>query len=436
MQHSRSENPAFAPALPDVVFVRGCPRSGTTLLADLLNESSQIGLLVEQPLGDLARRLDGMCWYEDEKVMEQRVVSEGRAQRMRAEGAQLYDLHENLDRMRFQTRYPTRGRRGHMLAALVEAALDKPQLRIIGSKTPGRWEHTDVALLREMFGSLKSIFIVRNPFDTVNSIINFRNNARAGLHVWPDKPVEDAIRSYQESIGLLLSSVIDDPDSTFVVKYEDLVSHPDWTLKVLGDFMGVRLHDWSRLIKRPTGSRAPLDVLTEDERRETERAFGSAIANWGAKKITGHAHTGLLDELRDCLTEAPAQRRFLFRAPVGDRSLLGAGWSGSGPSGIHADGPHSDLFFTVPRAGRYAIEIRASATNCGAFDAVERTMWVNGVQQRVVFRRWPSRVRVGPVVLDRDALVQVRLTAPDRAAGVCIHEARICSVSGAGIPQQ
>jgi hypothetical protein len=202
--------------LPLVVFVRGCARSGTTLLADIMNESPKIGLLVEQPLGDLAARMLDVFWFEDHIVETRAIIAEKKRAAEKARGAgEHFVLVENLDRMRFPRRYPTREKFGAILTGVVEASLEKPGLAIVGSKTPGHWGNFELDLVRSAFPRVKYVFIVRNPLETVNSILNFRNRARAGLHLWPDKPVEEAIARYQEGIALLLSCAAENGSDTF-----------------------------------------------------------------------------------------------------------------------------------------------------------------------------------------------------------------------------
>ena len=284
--------------LPLVVFVRGCARSGTTLLADIMNESPKIGLLVEQPLGDLAARMLDIFWFEDHILETRAIIAEKRRAAEKVRGAgEHFVLVENLDRMRFPRRYPTREKFGAILTGVVEASLEKPGLAVVGSKTPGHWDRFELDLVRSAFPRMKYVFIVRNPMETVNSILNFRNRARAGLHLWPDKPVEEAIARYQEGIGLLLSCAADSGEETFVVGYDDLIADPAATLASLGSFLGMELRDESKLVGPPSIAK---NVLTPDEERAVRAAFGNAIDGWAAKRLTGPA-TALAGQLDDGL---------------------------------------------------------------------------------------------------------------------------------------
>src|SRR4051812_8445448 len=48
------------------VLIGGAPRSGTTLLCDLLNEQPEVGLMSELFLGDFLDQLDPLFRFEDD----------------------------------------------------------------------------------------------------------------------------------------------------------------------------------------------------------------------------------------------------------------------------------------------------------------------------------------------------------------------------------
>jgi Sulfotransferase family len=372
--------------LPLVVFVRGCARSGTTLLADIMNESPKIGLLVEQPLGDLAARMLDIFWFEDH-IEETRAIIEQkkRATEKARRGGEHFVLVENLDRMRFPRRYPTREKLGAILTGVVEASLEKPGLAIVGSKTPGHWDRFELDLVRSAFPNVNYVFIVRNPMETVNSILNFRNRARAGLHLWPDKPVEEAIARYQESICLLLSCAAENGDDTFVVGYDDLIADPAATLASLGNFLGMELRDESKLVGPSSIAK---NVLTKDEERAVRSAFGGAIDGWAGKKLTGPA-TALAGQLDDGLRVVGIGTVYRCDAPAGDRGFLGSGWSGAEPPGIWSDAPQADLFFAVPSDGEYAVKLEFAGYVPNAREPLDVTITVAG--ERVPVRLKNSR---------------------------------------------
>src|SRR5436305_2059513 len=132
-------------ALPSVLFVRGCARSGTTLLADVLNEHPSIGLLVEQPLGDVVRRMHELFWYETFLERERAAIERASARAGSDSGGKTahFTPRDNASRLRFPRRYPSRDRLAQIVTAVVEASLEKDSLRIVGSKTPGHWRYDE-----------------------------------------------------------------------------------------------------------------------------------------------------------------------------------------------------------------------------------------------------------------------------------------------------
>ena len=57
MQHDPTNEP------PTVVLISGSPRTGTTLLAEILNQSPRAGIMFEYGLGDLLHDLTGVFEY-------------------------------------------------------------------------------------------------------------------------------------------------------------------------------------------------------------------------------------------------------------------------------------------------------------------------------------------------------------------------------------
>jgi hypothetical protein len=366
--------------LPAVVFLRGCPRSGTTLLANLLNENEGVGILAEQPLGDVAQRLLPVFWYEEAIEREHETLQRRAAQRS---SAPTYEPLDSLQRMRELHPYPTRRRLAHILRAIVEASLNKDGLRVIGSKTPGHWSAAELQLVRSCFERVLDVFMVRNPLDTLNSMINRRNKARVGLDAsWPDKPIGEAIARYQEATCLLFSCVRRFPDDTFVVGYEELHAAPRRVLAALGEFLGTEVSDRTGLIGAP---HEVCNVLTAAEEAEARRAFGTAIASWKSKRITGPA-IALGGTLDDCLRVVQPGVTYRCDAPAGDRGLLGSGWSGAQASGIESDAPEADLFFAVPREARYRLVMEAIAEGARWNGSKALVMDFCGARSRSVLR--------------------------------------------------
>jgi hypothetical protein len=359
--------------------------------------------LVEQPLGEIARRLADLLWFEDH-VRAQRSAA---ARASTSSGAGYFIPHDNRPRLTFPRRYPTRERLAAMIAGVVEGALEKPNLRIIGSKTPGHWSSPDLALVREAFARVRYVFMVRNPLDTINSIVNRRNAARVGADRWPDKPVEEAIAQYQESTALLHSCAMEFPGDTFVVKYDDLLAQPDRTLGALGAFLGMAVEDRSHLVT-PHGASAA--VLTRREDTAVRAAFDAAIATWHAKNLTGPA-AAVMPALSDCLRTIVPGRTYRCDAPHGDRAMLGSGWNGAEPRGILTDASTAHIHFTVPQGARYRITLEGRFDRPEHITAIEATLIVAGVTKK--FRSRPNRkirVTTEPIPLRAAEPATVTLT--------------------------
>jgi Sulfotransferase family len=390
---------------PLAAFVRGSARSGTTLLSDILNENPEIAILVEQPLGDLAYGLAGIFWFEKHRDEQRATIAERSRKAARKRGEQHYNPIENPDRMRFPRRYPMRDRFGNIVAAVVGASLEKPSPRVIGSKTPGHWNDHELRIVQELFEQVRYVFIVRNPLDTINSIVNRRNAAREGFDLWPDKPVGEAISRYREGICLLLSCASIYPEHTYVVGYDDLVNDAAVTLEGVGRFLGVALRDVSGLV-RP--ARPAKIVLSSREEAAVRAALGEAIDAWQGKRLTGPAR-GIETQLDDCIDVANAGKEYRFDAPVGERGALGSGWSGAEPKGIWSDAATADVFFRVPAGGNYRITVRFSASAASKRKPLTfRTSIAENEWTHTLRDGRAGQIVQGPVHLERGIVYRLR----------------------------
>jgi len=404
---------------PKALFVRGCARSGTTLLADVLDEHPKIGLLVEQPLGDVVRRIDPVFWYEEHWLAEREAIARaGAKSAARTAKTEHFKPRDNAGRLTFPRRYPSRERLAHILAGIVEASLEKRDLLYIGSKTPGHWRYDDVRRVAGLYGEPKYVFLLRNPFDNVNSIVNRRNAARAGRDAWPDKPIEEAIARYQEAICLVLSCRDRFAEQTFVVGYEDLVAHPSRTLSALGEFLELELDDWSHLITSESPQRK---VFTEREERAVREQLGAAIDSWSSKHLTiPIARLGT--QVDDCVRTVTRRTEYRFDAPVGDRGLLGTGWGDAEPAGIVSDAPSADLYFRVPDDGEYTVVIELAAQidhRSGPLDLTAQ-LGERRLEQTLHHRR-NVRLHVGPVPLQAGIAYRIALAFGDSSKRVRIR---------------
>ncbi len=345
--HLRQDSTSAAPA---VVLISGSPRTGTTLLAEILNESPRAAVMFEYGLGDLLRDMSGVFTYgraRDEWYRNVRGVSAQTAT------ADTYPFA----RTSAARRYPSASRFAAIVSAVVEATLGKNEVALIGSKTAGATEGNTTAAIAELFSDVRHLLTVRSPLGTINSMMNRRNLARRGLDEWPIDDVAAAITEYRRGVLILLSRVARAPDRAFVVPYEDVVASYDRTVSAIGAFLGLELppSSTSRVAKDGANTRP---VLTDEEETIVRSSFPGAIAMWDEKPLAGMHADGRLDDLADCLEPIVPGHRYTYA--TGARSFLGAGWSISQPEGVWTDDARADLFFPAPRSRRYQLLLEGS----------------------------------------------------------------------------
>ena len=364
--------------LPGVLFVRGCARSGTSLVAELLNDSPDLAILSEYALNALRHDLGPIFAYEREQnglnstrsnlyaeaapgasaadllfdvPADQSPTGRQRRLRIAPQFENATDFYMEHEAALPSTHYPTARRAAEILTAVVESSLGKRDARIIGSKTPGSHVADDHDTLASEFPAVRYLFVVRNPFDTINSILNRRNLARHSIDVWLINDVECAIREYRDSVVSLLAHVAAYGDAVFVLKYEDLLERWAEVSGTLGAFLGVALDPHSPRITR---ERARKPVLTAAESAAVLAEFSGPIAAWPGKALTGLG-TRSASALIDCLGTVVPGRTYRFGGTPPQRPFLGLGWNEPEPQGVWSRETHADALFTVTRSGNYAV---------------------------------------------------------------------------------
>ena len=334
-----------------VLFIRGCPRSGTTLLADVLNEDPRVALMVEYPFGTLVRELLPVLAYQ--RHIDKKFVKPFRNLATSAPADNVFDTVANGARLTFPRRFPTMERFPAIVRSVVEASFEKSGIAIMGSKTPGRWIASEFDAVTTLFGPPKIVFVVRNPRDTVNSILNRRNLTRAGRDNWHYHNVDQAIDVYHEATAQLISCALELPNQTFVVGYEELLADPSKTLGRLGEFLELDLSDRSGLIQQRDRSKS---ILTEREEHVVEATFAEALGTWDQRQFTGPGAQAA-SMLGDCLMTPDDNVTYRFDSLDAMRGIFGAGWADATSDGVWSDGDVADLFLCLP-AGRYSFMLQ------------------------------------------------------------------------------
>ncbi|MEA2688562.1 MAG: hypothetical protein QOJ39_2459 [Candidatus Eremiobacteraeota bacterium] len=366
----RRREPPAPLATPHVLLIRGCPRSGTTLIAAMINASPDGAVIYEYSLDALVRDLRVLLAYDEET---------GRRFALAPEGFELTDVESETAYFNDfgdppYEHYPTEQRFGAIVTAVVEATVGKRDVKIIGSKTPGSVVADGRAALSPYFSDIRYLFMVRNPLDTINSMMNRRNLTQIGADEWEITDIDGAIAEYRQNVLALMSHVADDPAACYVVKFEDLVARSADVVARLEHFLGIPLHDTRRLVQPQTETRI---ILTAEERARVDAAFGDAIASWPEKHLigTGDDAVGELAEFVEKLTPGV---RYRYGAPDSTRRFLGAAWNVLEEGGVWSGSTDADLFFTVEKSGEYVISVELSCILVGPQSSKSVAVELNG----------------------------------------------------------
>lgn len=367
--------------LPKVLLIGGLPRSGTTALADVVNESPDAAIMAEYRLTDLVYHLTPLLEYEENvhkagasvaararaggsaaDLVASPPASLAGAWRCRGGGERTTEPSARITTAASDTRsapetfdaptyvpftsadleqpirFPTTARFPAIVANVVRTSLNKPRARIIGSKTPGTMLLDGGSKLAGMFPELRYVAMLRSPLPQINSSLNRRNRARQGDDIWHLQTVHDAISEYRAVICGLLALHEQVGDHLMFVKYEDLLSDPDATIGAVFAHIG----SGRRPPRHPLATeRGTVQVLSPAEQREVESSLGGLITAWDAARLTGTQVD--LAIFNDLLPSVP--KGFVTVAGEDRPPFLVAGWSITEPGGIWTDSASAIMIF-------------------------------------------------------------------------------------------
>ncbi|HEY0394237.1 MAG TPA: sulfotransferase [Candidatus Elarobacter sp.] len=372
----RRRKPTTPLPKPAVVLVRGCPRSGTTVIASMINASPKAAMIYEYPLDSLMRDLRPILAHQREiQSMWARAPEGFSLSPLETESAYFNDFGDPP-----YEHYPTDERFGAIVTAVVEATVGKHGVSVIGSKTPGSVLMDERAAIEPYFGDIRYLFMVREPLATINSMMNRRNLTQIGADRWDISDVDHAIAEYRQSMLALFSHVAAYPDACYVVKYEDLVERDVETLTAIEEFLDVPLVETRRLLRRETETRI---VLKADERARVAAAFAGVTEAWPEKTLTGPGARAVA-ALTDCIVPLVPGKRYRYATTAGGgRHFLGATWNALEEGGVWSARPEADLFFTVAEGGEYVLSLELSCFLIGPQTAKSVGVELNGA---VLFR--------------------------------------------------
>lgn len=235
------------------LFIVGMPRSGTKLLRDLLNNHSLIAIPdIETRMlptwvhnweryGDLSKRPFFKLFYNETVKLSYFRYMKDRGQLIPEES--WYSICRDFS--------PS-----GVFEALVrhDAKAEYNTTLIWGDKSPLYFRH--VSLLKELFPAAKFIHIIRDVRDYCLSI----NKA------WGKSMIRAAQRWADDVYKFKVLSR-DLGDSIIEIKFEDLITEPEPTLKMICDFLGIEFQEQMLSLARPSeniGDAKGLNAIMRD----------------------------------------------------------------------------------------------------------------------------------------------------------------------------
>ncbi|MDF1819142.1 MAG: sulfotransferase [Immundisolibacteraceae bacterium] len=238
------------------LFVVGCPRSGTTLVQTLL----MAGGIWSCPETHFFSRLNGtkgrlLKGFYGEWILYRWGKQNFPNNRYKLTTLPRYSLSSSVD---------------HFVTYLDRlAAADKKDYWV--EKTPWHVQSLPLIVNQEILGDAKFIHVIRNPVDTVNSMVKASREwvaaGKAGM------TVEVAIRNWLNCYACSIGYAGD--DRHLLINYEDIIASPDAVITSLNSFCGITI-EASQLSHLNQFTSA---VVREDERWKLNNAQHQSISS-------------------------------------------------------------------------------------------------------------------------------------------------------------
>jgi tetratricopeptide (TPR) repeat protein len=186
-----------------IIFILGMPRSGTSLVEQIITSHSEVFGGGELPiLSNIIKNIfiknnNSIIENFDEAIQDQSIIDDCRSQYL--------DFIKNF---KFKEKYIT----------------DKAPLNF-------RW----IGFIKLIFPDAKIIHCIRNPKN--NCLSMFKNLFEGGLNFTYDQ--EDLVKYYNQYLNLMKFWKSKYPNSIFDVKYENLISDKDKEIKKIIQFSGL-----------------------------------------------------------------------------------------------------------------------------------------------------------------------------------------------------
>ncbi len=216
------------------IFIVGCPRSGTTVLASILNRHSKIASATETHFFNFVSK-NNYDWKHFDLNTFKRLLEESRisdfTSLIKAEEETLIQkfIENTMDKSQSKLD-PDDFYKKQVFDVLMNSLLEKRNKTRFCEKTP---QHLyNIQEILKLYPKAKFIHLIRDGRDTVNSLLKMP---------WrPDGLVNNA-RFWIQYIKLgqdLTKQLGELPDNLLTIKYEELLNEPNASLKQICEFIG------------------------------------------------------------------------------------------------------------------------------------------------------------------------------------------------------
>jgi len=248
-------------ATENPIFIVGCPRSGTTILAAILNAHPEIATATETHFFNYISQEKKYDWKNfTEKhfelfLDESRIVDFFTLSKISKE-----DLRLKFRALKLSSK-PEHNKK-EVFNILINALVQKKEKQLFCEKTPQHLQNVDEIM--KLYPQAKIIHLIRDGRDTVNSLMKMP---------WRPDGLLNNSRFWQTYIklGQRLENKLD-KENFLTVKYEDLLRQPQDIIKSICGFISVEFTD---------------SMITRDskEAQGSENIFSDWESSWKHKSL-------------------------------------------------------------------------------------------------------------------------------------------------------
>lgn len=224
-------------------LVTGSPRSGTTLLQQILNTHPCVACFHEYRLDKLEIYIDAL--FEEERIRSaySEIIEANSSEFLRdtavsvvPDNGMAQDALQLIESDPYPI--PQRNRDFHSIVkAIFSATFAKNDLLAIGDKVPNVIVDNYLASLQKTYSNLVTIFILRHPFDVVRSSLTRMEKAKVGKDLWHIQTIDQAIEEWVKNWEFAASQR--NESNTVFIKYENLYADFECEMDRVAALLGI-----------------------------------------------------------------------------------------------------------------------------------------------------------------------------------------------------